>query len=69
VRCDLTEYLGSEQLAYGTLQDGGWEGREIVWRFPSWEPAPPDGSVREVFVERGRLRWFDAASGLRRAAP
>jgi len=25
--------------------------------------------VREVFVERGRLRWFDAASGLRRAAP
>jgi len=69
VRCDLTEYLGSEQLAYGTLQDGGWEGREIVWRFPSWEAAPPEGSVREVFVERGRLRWFDAASGLRRAAP
>jgi multiple sugar transport system ATP-binding protein len=69
VRCDLTEYLGSEQLAYGTLQDGGWEGREIVWRFPSWEPAPAEGSVRDVFVEPARLRYFDAATGLRRPSP
>jgi hypothetical protein len=69
-RCDLTEYLGSEQLAYGTLQgEGDWAGREIVWRFPSWEAAPAEGSVRDVFVERSRLRYFDAATGLRRPAP
>jgi multiple sugar transport system ATP-binding protein len=70
VRCELTEYLGSEQLAYGTLQGGGdWAGREIVWRFPSWEAAPAEGSVRDVFVEKSRLRYFDAATGLRRSAP
>jgi len=65
-RCELTEYLGSEQLAFGTLE--GWEGREVVWRFPSWEPAPPEGSVQEVRVEKTRLRFFDAASGRRRPA-
>jgi multiple sugar transport system ATP-binding protein len=73
-RCELTEYLGSEQLAYGTIQGGGpgdgeWAGREIVWRFPSWEAAPAEGSVQDVFVERTRLRYFDAATGLRRPAP
>ncbi len=66
-RCELTEYLGSERLAFGTLE--GWEGREIVWRFPSWERGP-GGRLRA-----GRLAWrrrgcgiFDAASGLRRPA-
>ena len=63
-RCDLTEYLGSERLAFGTLE--GWEGREVVWRFPSWESAPEVGSIHDVFVEESRLRFFDAASGLRR---
>ena len=67
-QCELTEYLGSEQLAYGTL-DGVWAGREIVWRFPSWDPAPAEGSVQDVFVEKSRLRFFDAATGLRRPAP
>jgi multiple sugar transport system ATP-binding protein len=73
VRCDLTEYLGSEQLAYGSLEASGlgdhWAGREIVWRFPSWEAAPAEGSVQDVSVEKGRLRFFDAATGLRRPAP
>ena len=63
-RCELTEYLGSERLAFGTLE--GWEGREVVWRFPSWEPAPAEGSVQDVRVEKARLRFFDAASGRRR---
>ncbi len=65
-RCELNEYLGSERLAFGTLE--GWEDREIVWRFPSWEPAPAEGSVQDVFVEESRLRFFDAVSGLRRPA-
>jgi multiple sugar transport system ATP-binding protein len=68
-RCDLTEYLGSEQLAYGTFLDGGWEEREVVWRFPSWEPTPVEGSIRDVYVEASRLRYFDAATGLRRPRP
>jgi multiple sugar transport system ATP-binding protein len=63
-RCELTEYLGSERLAFGTLE--GWEDREVVWRFPSWEPVPAEGSVQGVSVERERLRYFDAASGQRR---
>ena len=66
--CELTEYLGSEQLAYGTL-DGVWAGKEIVWRFPSWEAAPAEGSSLDVFVEKARLRYFDAATGLRRPVP
>ena len=68
-RCELTEYLGSEQLAYGTLQDAAWAGREVVWRFPSWDPAPAEGSVQDVYVERARLRYFDSSTGLRRPAP
>ena len=68
-RCELTEYLGSEQLAYGTLRDATWAGREVVWRFPSWDPAPAEGSEQDVFVEKARLRYFDASTGLRRPAP
>jgi multiple sugar transport system ATP-binding protein len=67
-RCDLTEYLGSERLAFGTLEDA-WAGHEVVWRFASWEEAPAEGSVRDVFVEKARLRYFDAVTGLRRHAP
>ncbi len=63
-RCELTEYLGSEQLAFGTLA-GEWAGREIVWRFPAWEAPPRPGAVLDVSVEKARLRFFDAASGLR----
>ncbi len=66
-RCELTEYLGSERLAFGTLE-GDASGREVVWRFPAWEAGPPPGSVCEVAVDRSRLRSFDAASG-RRLAP
>ena len=68
-RCELTEYLGSEQLAYGSFVDSGWEDREVVWRFPSWEQAPAEGTVHDVFVESSRLRYFDAATGLRRPVP
>jgi multiple sugar transport system ATP-binding protein len=66
-RCELTEYLGSEQLAYGTLE-GEWAGREIVWRFPAWEPAPAAGEAIEIAVEKSRLRFFDAATGRKRSA-
>ncbi len=63
-RCALTEYLGSERLAFGQLE-GDWGGREVVWRFPSWEAGPAVGSVQDVVVERARLRFFDAATGRR----
>jgi multiple sugar transport system ATP-binding protein len=63
-RCELTEYLGSERLAFGILE-GDWGGREIVWRFPAWESGPRVGAVEDVIVERNRLRFFDAATGLR----
>ena len=68
-RCGLTEYLGSEQLAFGNLAGSDWAGGEIVWRFPSWDPAPAEGAVLDVYVEKGRLRFFDAKTGLRRPAP
>ena len=63
-RCDLVEYLGSEQLAFGEL-DGDWGGREVVWRLPAYAPAPRTGAVHEVLVEERHLRFFDAATGKR----
>jgi multiple sugar transport system ATP-binding protein len=65
-RCELTEYLGSERLAFGAFE-GDWGGREVVWRFPSWEPGPAVGSVQDVVVEKARLRFFDPATGRRTA--
>jgi multiple sugar transport system ATP-binding protein len=62
-RCELTEYLGSERLAFGQLEDG-WSGTEVVWRFPSWEVAPAEGTVVPLTVEPERLRFFDARTGL-----
>jgi multiple sugar transport system ATP-binding protein len=62
-RCDLTEYLGSERLAFGELE--GWDGREVVWRMPSWQPAPEPGARVPVSVARDRFRFFDAATGVR----
>jgi len=63
-RCELTEYLGSERLAFGEL-DGDWAGREVVWRMPSWQPAPEPGAQVAVAVARDRFRYFDAATGAR----
>jgi multiple sugar transport system ATP-binding protein len=60
--CELSEYLGSERLVFGTL-DSSWGEREIIWRFPAWETPPPDGAVLDVAVEQSRLRFFDAKTG------
>ncbi|MEP6995617.1 MAG: ATP-binding cassette domain-containing protein [Acidobacteriota bacterium] len=67
-RCILTEYLGSERLAFGQLE-GGWAGREVVWRFPAWEAGPKVGEVADVAVAPERLRFFDAETGRRRERP
>jgi multiple sugar transport system ATP-binding protein len=66
--CELTEYLGSERLAFGTLE-GDASGQEIAWRFPAWEAGPAPGSACEVAIERSRLRFFDPASGRRVSPP
>ncbi len=64
--CELVEYLGSEQLAFGTL-GGSWAGKEIVWRLPAYAAPPRSNEAHAVVVEERHLRYFDAATGRRTA--
>ena len=65
-RCDLTEYLGSEQLVYGTLQTADSALGRAARSSGDSRPGirrPPRGPMQDVFVEKA------AAALLRRVRP
>ena len=62
--CELVEYLGSEQLVFGSL-GGQWAGKEVAWRLPAYAAPPMVGATHAVLVEERHLRFFDAATGRR----
>ncbi len=62
--CELVEYLGSEQLAFGTL-GGPWAGKDVVWRLPAYAAPPKSNATHALLVEERHLRYFDAATGRR----
>jgi multiple sugar transport system ATP-binding protein len=63
---DRIEYLSGDRHLYGTATGLG-EPTRVVARLPATVSTPIEpGSSHEFAVARGRLRFFDAASGQRR---
>ena len=61
-RVEHVEYLGADRLVYGTLE-GRFAGKEAISRLPSYLPEPAVGRACDFVVEKGHLRYFDAATG------
>lgn len=59
------EYLGADQLVYGTIQDASGE-TEAIARLSSEEVTPTKpGETYDFVVQKQQLRFFDKASGER----
>lgn len=68
LRVERMEYLSGDRHVYGTVTGIGAETR-VIARLPATVGTPLDaGETREFAVPAERLRFFDAASGARRAA-
>jgi multiple sugar transport system ATP-binding protein len=68
LRVERMEYLSGDRHVYGTVSGIGAETR-VIARLPATVGTPlAAGETREFAVPAGRLRFFDAASGERRAA-
>ncbi len=65
-RIDNVEYLGADRLLHGEL-GGRFAGRPVFSRLAAYLPAPRVGDIRDFLVEVGRLKFFDSATGERRA--
>ncbi|HVO51820.1 MAG TPA: ABC transporter ATP-binding protein [Thermoanaerobaculia bacterium] len=62
------EYLGAERILYGTLADGAFAGSKAVSRIASTHAGRfAKDSTYDFAVEKGRLKLFDAATGIRKA--
>ena len=62
------EYLGSDRYVYGTVSDGTSDDATIIAKLPATiGTAIPDGETLEFAVPERALRYFDAATGARRA--
>ncbi|MGH7075591.1 MAG: ABC transporter ATP-binding protein [Stellaceae bacterium] len=67
VRITQTEYLGSEWLAYGSL-DGGFGDSKVLCKLQqSAIEKVKVGEIQEFAVARAQLRFFDKETGLRTA--
>ena len=65
---DRIEYLSGDRHLYGTVEGIG-EPTRVVARLPATVTVPIAAGERHEFaVARGQLRFFDAATGLRREA-
>ena len=66
---DRLEYLSGDRHVYGTV-DIGDEPTRVIVRLPSTVDTPIEPGERHEFaVADGKLRWFDAESGLARSPP
>ena len=62
------EYLGSDRYVYGSVSGGdGAPDTTVIAKLPATIAlAIPEGASHEFAVPRRALRYFDAATGLRR---
>ena len=64
------EYLGSDRYVYGSVSESGAPGAPdatVIAKLPGTIAlAIPEGEMHEFAVPRRALRYFDAATGLRR---
>jgi multiple sugar transport system ATP-binding protein len=67
-RVSAVEYLGSELIAYVTVDAGRFAGSEVVARLPARTAVPPRGEVMPLGVAPESLRYFDRET-TRRAPP
>jgi multiple sugar transport system ATP-binding protein len=69
MRLTNLEYLGSERVLHGVVDEGRFRGRKVVSRLPVSVPADLRvGEVQLVAVARDQLKFFDAATSRRTAA-
>ena len=69
IRVQRMEYLGADRLVYGTLQAPSAPAH-VIARLPSTVQADVrTGELHEFAVRDGDLKYFDRATGNRRAAP
>jgi multiple sugar transport system ATP-binding protein len=68
LRVERMEYLSGDRHVYGTVTGIGEETR-VIARLPATVSTPLEsGETHEFAVPSGRLRFFDAEAGTRRAA-
>jgi len=61
------EYLGSDRYVYGSVSESGTPDATVIAKLPGTIAlAIPEGDTHEFAVPRRALRYFDAATGLRR---
>src|SRR5213079_2169579 len=61
------EYLGSDRYVYGSVLESAAPDATVIAKLPATIAlAIPEGETHEFAVPRRLLRYFDAASGLRR---
>jgi len=61
------EYLGSDRYVYGSVSESGAADATVIAKLPGTIAlAIPEGEMHEFAVPRRALRYFDAATGLRR---
>jgi multiple sugar transport system ATP-binding protein len=62
------EYLGSDRYVYGSVTEQGIGEATVIAKLPATVATPiPEGEALEFAVPRTALRYFDAATGKRRA--
>jgi multiple sugar transport system ATP-binding protein len=67
IRVLQLEFLGAEWLAYGEVEEPAAPPRKLLAKLPPALAATLHvGEAKGFSVERGRLRFFDRASGLRK---
>ena len=63
------EYLGSDRYVYGSVAESSTPDATIIAKLPGTIALSiPEGQTQEFAVPRRALRYFDAATGLRRRA-
>ena len=61
------EYLGSDRYVYGSVLESAAPDATVIAKLPAnIALAIPEGETHEFAVPRRQLRYFDAATGLRR---
>jgi len=61
------EYLGSDRYVYGSVLESAAPDATVIAKLPAnIALAIPEGETHEFAVPRRLLRYFDAATGLRR---
>ncbi|MDR7606486.1 MAG: ABC transporter ATP-binding protein, partial [Armatimonadota bacterium] len=70
LRVREVEYLGSDRLAYGYLEEERRSDQPVIAAVPITVTLPiAEGEAYEFAVRRRDLRFFDARTGLRKPAP